>query len=189
MILKELAEIISGINYKQEHISEKSETVLLQVKDFDKDGNLCDETCNIKTTSVQERHLLQNNDILFAAKGSRHYSVVYKNQFGKAAATSSFFIIRNKSEKILPDYISWYINQKPAQEYFRMQGGNTFLSSVNKRQLENLIVPVPSIETQNIIIKVEALRKKELLLIHEIKLQKEALIEYCLIKKINEINE
>jgi len=98
-------------------------------------------------------------------------------------AASYFFILKVKSENILPDYLAWFINQAPAQGYlhnFARRG--THMPVVPKSVFENLKVYVPDIETQKKIVKLISLTEKERNLLQSLQERRDLLIHTICLK-------
>src|SRR5688572_21954039 len=93
-LLENIAKLQSGL-YAQTDV--QADTLYLQGVHFDEFGQFNDDVKpQLKLDSKTERHLLQDGDILFAAKGLNNFAVVY-TEFeikGKAVASSSFIIVR-----------------------------------------------------------------------------------------------
>ena len=185
--LSDLAEIFTGLNYQRKEISQKSHGInFIQAKDIANNQLFKNTTFKIEKISIDKRFILNNNDILFSAKGNRNFAFLYKEQYGESTASSTFFIIRITINSILPEYLSWYLNQKPVQDYIKSQSVGTYTPSINKVQLSELEIPVPSIELQKKIIKIDSFRRKEKELLNTISNKKDFLIENILYKKIKE---
>lgn len=95
-----------------------------------------------------------------------------------------FFIIRVKSDKILPEYLAWYINQKPAQTYFLKHSPGTVIPVITSKNLGNLDVSIPTLYIQKKIIEIHKLSIREAYLTKKILYKKKRLIETLLLKKV-----
>src|SRR5689334_10634549 len=94
--LNDITTLYSGIYAKAQPLAN---TLYLQVSDFDQYGVLKKLTQPIlNANTVRPNHLLQPNDILFAAKGANNFAAIYTNADKPAVASSSFIIIRIKAE-------------------------------------------------------------------------------------------
>jgi restriction endonuclease S subunit len=185
--LQNIANIISGINHDyRKRIPPGEKIAYLQAKDFNEKGIIKDNIIKISGNSIYDKLLIKNKDVLFVAKGTRKYSVIYKGEVGHAVAASTFFIIRITDKNILPEYISWYLNQKPAQDYIKQQSAGTNTPLISKKQLSEMEIPVPSFVMQLKVMDIARLRSKEKELINEINFKKDLLIENILLKKITE---
>ena len=139
----------------------------------------------LKLENKYEKHLLNNGDILFAAKGFNNFAVVYNSTIGQAVASSSFIIIRISGEyqnKILPEYLVWFINTTPQIKVFHHSKAASTIPSISISQLKNLMVDFPNIEKQKLIIKIFQLRNQEKEIIKQIDIYKENLIQHKLLK-------
>ena len=113
-MVKKLSNIVnfqSGIYEKPEP---SADTLYLQAVHFDKTGRFDNNVFpQLKLNSKIERHLLQDNDLLFAAKGLNNFAVVYHTSIGKAVASSSFIVLRlfeDSRKFILSEYLAWFIS-------------------------------------------------------------------------------
>ncbi len=97
-----------------------ADTLYLQTNYFDED--LCFNQSvkpYLQLTDKHSRHLLQEGDLLFAAKGFNNFAVEYRSSIGQAVAASSFIVIRLTVDNILPEYLAWpdWKQWKPIQEW------------------------------------------------------------------------
>ena len=138
----------------------------LQAKHFDENGELNSVLHNdLKADNRTEKHLLKNGDILFAAKGTKNFATHYKEQNQPSVASTSFFVIRvhpNFRNKILPEFLVWFINNPSSQNILKSRAIGTSIVSISKTVLEELEISVPPIETQKAILKIHSLRKLEI---------------------------
>ncbi|MCD6389457.1 MAG: restriction endonuclease subunit S, partial [Desulfobulbaceae bacterium] len=106
--------------------------------------------------------ILQSGDVLFMARGARNYSVILHEIPDLTVAAACFFIVRVSSEKVLPGYLCWYLNQAPCQHYLnRHSGRGVHMPVVRRTVMENIDIPLPPLETQKIIVNINALMQKE----------------------------
>ncbi len=172
MRLKELAKIQSGYisRGKIEHRADGSH-FLLQARDVDAD-RLTYQTADMNrfnpSLSGKDR-MLKPGDLLFMARGPRNYSVLIREIPDRVLAAACFFIIRVTSEKILPDYLFWYLNQEPVDRYLRQHSGRgVHMPVVRRSVLENIHIPVPPAEVQGRVANLNSLLQKEIELISKL---------------------
>jgi hypothetical protein len=135
---------------------------LLQARDFDNLkkvdwSNLTRFTPAGSTT----RSELRQGDVLFLAKGQNNFAYSVARSVNHVLAANSFYILRTDQATILPDYLAWWLNQAPAQEYIKLVRSGSSLPFLSVSTLSCLEVPIPSIEVQRKIGKLELLREKE----------------------------
>lgn len=140
--------------------------VLLQAKDINNSGEIdWDSLIRFFPKSSMSKAQLQNGDVIFLAKGYENTSISVTHLAENVLASNSFYILRINQAFIIPDYLSWWINQAPAQEYIKLNRGGSYLPFLSVTALSQLEVPIPSLEKQRTIAKIETLRKKEIFLL------------------------
>jgi restriction endonuclease S subunit len=179
--IKDISYIHSGIYEKTDR---HGNAFYLQVKFFNERGELTEILQpSIFIDSRLSHHLLKEGDVLFAAKGDRNFAVVYKTSFGPSVASSSFFIIR-PNESILPEYLSWFINNPQNLKKIKSEAKGSSIPSISIKSIGDLIIKIPNIRTQKIILNIDALRMKEKVLQLEIRTLNDLLIEKKILAKI-----
>lgn len=109
-----------------------------------------------------ERYEIRPNDILFLARGTEHKSIcVGPDIEPNLLASSNFYIIRIKTQTVLPCFLAWYMNQQPAREYYEVNSAGATIAYISKPALAALSVPVIPIERQQTIVKLSRLRDTE----------------------------
>jgi restriction endonuclease S subunit len=181
MLLKDIGKLISG-TYAKPDITK--EIFYLQTGHFTDAGRL-DETVKpmLQYSSRLEKHLLQEGDVLFTAKGTSNISYVYYPSYGQAVASSSFIVIRineNNKEKIKPEYLSWFLSFTPQIRLFHQRQIGTTIPSISIKELKEIEVDIPTMEKQEAIIKVHSLRHKEKVLKDQLEQMREIQIQQLL---------
>lgn len=161
MRLKKIADIKSGyLNRGKIEPLEDGSHYLIQARD----GDAAQLTCRTDALIRFNPHLspsdciLKSGDILFMARGSRNYAFLLSACPKPALAAASFFVIRLLSDKVLPVYVSWYLNQDIVQQYLqRYSGRGVHMPVVRRSVLENVEFPLPELETQKKIAELDSL--------------------------------
>lgn len=183
--IKYIANIQTGIFAKP---SKEAQIVYLQAKYFDENGHLISSLHpDLKAENISDRHLLQHGDVLFAAKGTKNFAAWYERKNLPAVASTSFFVIRindNFQDKMLPEFLTWYINQPLSQKFLKGKAMGTSIVSISKSVLEELEIPIPDLETQIAILKITHLRNSEKILKCQIELLKEMQIQQQILNSI-----
>jgi restriction endonuclease S subunit len=165
MKLRKIANIQSGyISRKKIESNTHGSHFLLQARNVDGDNLSYSTEALIRFApdlSKKDR-VLRRNDVLFMARGTKNFSVLIEDLPDSVLAAGSFFIIRVRSEDILPEYLWWYLNQAPVENYLmRHTGRGVHMPVVTRAILENLEVPVPSMKIQKNIIETNKLMRRE----------------------------
>lgn len=134
---------------------------------------------------IKPDHFLQKDDILFCARGSNNYAIIIDEDIAPTVAVSQFHIIKVDNRKIVPAYLAWYFAQGEALLYLK---SNTLMSTVpliNKKTLEDMPIPLPSLDLQKVISEIYTLHQKENELIELITSKKTRLINTILQKTLS----
>lgn len=176
--ISQIAEIKSGYLFKEGLKPDKDGNVsVVQLKDVNNRGVLnSQELQRISLEKIDSENFLAVGDILLKAKTNHPVSVLVKEQLLNTIATAHYFIINVKKADVLPGYLAWYLNQRPAQIYFDRNAGGTRIQVINKQLLGELEVVVPDIKTQGTIEKIYELHQQEQKLADAIKEKKHKLI-------------
>ncbi len=126
--------------------------------------------------NIQERQILKDWDILFSAKWTRNFAVVYKESYWPCVASSTFFVIRLKDTNILPEYLVILINESQETSYFKNSFSGGTIQSIPKQVLEEFEVYISPKEQQQRIIQLHNLYRKQLQLYEQLKDKKEQFI-------------
>jgi len=160
---------------------------LLQARDFDNLhqvdwSNLTRFTPAGSTTKSE----IQPGDVLFLAKGQDNFACPVNRVTNHVLAANSFYIVRPDQGMILPEYLAWWLNQAPAQEFIQLNRSGSSLPFLSVSALTRLEVPIPPIEVQRKIGELELLRKKEADLLGLYLSKKSALIQTVCLNAIIE---
>lgn len=185
--LKIIANLTTGIYAKPDIYAD---TFYLQGNHFSEYGYF-DTSVNTKPqlqfTNKIEKHLLQNDDVLFTAKGFNNFAVVYNKSIGQAVASSSFIVIRIKSEfksKILSTFLAWYLSNSRQVEIFHNAKSASTIPSISIKQLAELEITIPSIEIQSLVVKYQQLKEREKAIAKKLIVLKDQFTQEILLKAI-----
>ena len=181
-LIKDITNIQTGLFAKPAGIGE---LVYLQSKHFDEYGQLYSVLHpDLQAEGISEKHLLKDGDVLFAAKGTKNFAAVFENNNEPSVASTSFFVIRPTNNKVLPQFLAWFLNNHTTQTLLKGQAIGTSIPSISKQVLENLEIPVPEIKTQKAIVEISKLRNKEKSLKQKIETLREKQIQQQIINAI-----
>ncbi|HZF41445.1 MAG TPA: restriction endonuclease subunit S [Blastocatellia bacterium] len=183
--LKDVATIRSGYLFRERIKPDASgQYRVVQVGDVTPDAGFLDSSLvRISLPDVKRSQILETGDVLFISRGPRKQALAITLPIENAIATSQFFVLR-PDERILPEFLAWYINQRPAQRYIEEHSTGTSASLINLEAIRGLPVEVPPVEIQARVTKIHQLSLREKELMEAIKNKRRALIEITLLKKI-----
>ena len=164
----------------------QGEIIYLQAKHFRENGRLSSILHpDLKADNQTKKHLLKPGDVLFAAKATKNFAALYEFQNQPAVASTTFFVIRileNFSDKILPEFLIWFLNHPITQKLLKGKARGTSLASISKVVLEELEISVPSLVTQKKVLQISKLRNTEIKLKQQIEALREQQIQQQLLK-------
>jgi hypothetical protein len=165
MKLKMIANIQSGyISRGKIDPRDDGNCLLLQAKDVDADHLSCrtDALVRFMPRLSGKDWFLKPGDILFMARGARNFSVLIDKLPDSVLAAACFFIVRIDKSEILPEYLWWYLNQSPVEEYLkRFSGRSVHMPVVRRAVLESIDIPLPPIKIQKQISEMTMLLQRE----------------------------
>jgi hypothetical protein len=165
MKLKKIAKIQSGyINRGKIDPRDDGTCLLLQAKDVDADrlSYRADALVRFTPRLSGKDLFIKHGDILFMARGARNFSVMVDILPEGVLAAACFFVIRISNSEILPEYLWWYLNQSPVEEYLRrFSGRGVHMPVVRRALLESIDIPLPPVKTQKQVSEMILLLQRE----------------------------
>lgn len=152
---------------------------LVQAKNVQGDDLSCDTKALIRFHPALSRNdmLLKKDDLLFMARGAHNFTIQLEELPGPALAAACFFIVRVCHPDVFPGYLCWYLNQTPVKRYLVQHSGRgVHMPVVRRAVLENIQVPLPSMDTQRQIADMNALMAKEMKLLQQLGRKRKELI-------------
>ncbi len=185
--LKNYIEIQSGyqIRSKIEHKS-GGDIRIVQMKDVDPETGF--DPAELDTISSEGRKppvWLQKGDVLFVGRGYRNFAVLVEHQQERMVAAPQFFVLKADSKKVNPTYLTWFLNHRRAQQYFRKMSQSTSLPNITRTVLENCPFVLPSPEHQLKLAKLYDLEKKERMLTLQMLEKRKGMIDMVMDKSID----
>jgi hypothetical protein len=185
MKLKMIAKIQSGfISRGKIDPRDDGTCLLLQAKDVDADhlSYRTDALVRFMPRVSGKDWFLKTGDILFMARGARNFSVLIDKLPDSVLAAACFFVVRISNSEILPEYLCWYLNQSPVEEYLkRFSGRGVHMPVVRRTVLESIDIPLPPIKTQKQVSEMTMLLQKEQYLYKKLAEKRKSLMtEICM---------
>ena len=116
----------------------------------------------IHEQGFKEHHFMQQKDLIFRSRGTlTTAAIINDDEIDRAIVLAPLLRIRVTDDRVMPEYLCWFINQPPAQSFLRNLGTGTTMVVIGKSILEALYVPIPSLANQNKIIELAILSHRE----------------------------
>ena len=169
--LKELAAVQTGYSFRSRlDTSERGGIAVIQMKDL-RDDNTVDSQSLVKVdmNGMKEHHLVRKGDLVFRSRGLDTTSAVLLEDAKRAVVAAPLLRIRvNDSDKVLPEYLNWYLSQREAQLFLDRRAKGTFQKMIGKEVIEELEIFLPVLEKQKCIVEMAKLSGHEQALLHEL---------------------
>lgn len=164
-----MATVQMGYSFRSRlEVSEGGEIAVIQMKDLLGDNTVrCDDLVKINMEAIKEHHLAQRDDLIFRSRGLVTTSAIVLENPGLAIVAAPLLRMRiARPDKILPEYLNWYINQRDAQIYLASRAKGSVQKMISKQAIEDLEVTLPSLEKQKNIVELATLSVREQTLLH-----------------------
>jgi len=185
--ITEVADIQLGYQFRKkiEPVGDGTHWVI-QIRDFNESHLLNKEALSrVRIDKPSEQYLIHQGDVLFLSRGHRNWAAAIVDDLKDTVAVSHFFVIKRKNATILPEYLAWYINQSPAQEYLHnIARRGTHMPLVTLSAFKGLTVEVPDMATQHQIVELSRLMERENKLLAELQGKRLLLINTISLKAI-----
>lgn len=176
MKLEDIAAIRYGHSVRGAFINnEDSDIKILQTKNFSVDGIHWEDCLLTNFCGRAQPWFLKEGDIVFLVRNNNlGYNALLiddsVNSVSEAVMTGPMmYVIKCDTRKVLPEYLTWWLNQGPAQDYFKSRDSGETRTSIKREVLVNTAVSIPTLERQKELLK---LHKQAVLQVK--KLQKHA---------------
>ena len=179
--IRNLVQIQLGYQFRSKPEGDEHGSVkLIQVKDIlpDRSGILSDKALRFEPDRDPTKQLLQEGDVLFMGKGSAPFVCTVRGLTGSTVAGGMFFILRPDTQRVLPDYLAWVLNDKRTLEKLMIAcGTGVAMPVIRRKELEKVQVSLPPLELQKKISELLKMKAQEQDLMKELAEQKEILTE------------
>ncbi len=177
--LKDIALVQMGLSFRSRIEPDADGNVaVIQMRDLTEDNKLDYRTLTtVNINGIDERHLVECKDLVFRSRGRTTTAAIIDQEPGQAVVAAPLFLIRATSEKVLPEYLYWFINLPSSQAFLHSRATGTAMAMIGKSALDALEIPLPNLETQKQIVALADLLHKEQRLMRDLAEQKEKLVK------------
>ncbi len=183
MKLTGVADVKTGFPLRKAAKEDPSgKALLVQMRDVDPfKGVDWSDVIKISTEGRRNPDWLKEDDVLFAGRGSRFFAVHVREVEDCSVASPHFYVLRSKkAEKILPEFLVWYLNSQAAQKFYAANQEGSALPYLSRKTLAALPIQLPDLEIQNKIVSTYKCWNRQRQLLEELTEQKGAYINAML---------
>ncbi len=136
---------------------------LIRIGDISQDGQLADaELPRIEPNEpINNDLLLKTGDVLFANRGTRNTTHAFSLQHTNVIAGAQFFVLQPDPLQVMPEYLAWFLRTEDSAAYFASRRKGTLVQVLQRRDLAELPIPVPSVKLQFRIVQLAELARSE----------------------------
>jgi len=158
---------------------------IIRMRDVDDAGNLnLGKLAWFTPHRDADRYVVQVGDVMFQARGNRNLAFVLRRVPARTLASNHFYIVRVKSDFVLPEYLAWFVNQPAAQSHLTGKAQGTTMMLVPKEAFETLGVDLPPLDVQRAIVELVELRQRERALVQNLECKRDTLIRALSLRAI-----
>jgi hypothetical protein len=100
---------------------------------------------------------LRAGDVLITTRGRRNEATAVLDPPAQAVAATNLFVIRlREGVPLLPQFLAWQINQRPAQEYLAASATGSHVLNLTRPALEALPIAIPTLQAQQLAVDFSA---------------------------------
>ncbi|MDE1941456.1 MAG: restriction endonuclease subunit S, partial [Patescibacteria group bacterium] len=154
MQLRDLADIKPGFTFREAiEPDEHGSTYVVQAKNV-LSGQNVDSSKNLLKTSFRPSRTtirVRKGDIILVTRGvgaGTFRTAVFNLDLDEVVPSSSVFVIRVRQEKILPEYLSIFMNSPAGQWQISKIVSGSNVQTISRAGLENMDIPIPSLSDQ-----------------------------------------
>lgn len=162
--MQQINNIIESIKYGPHIKTEmKGDVRYLKGNHFDIDSELTlFSDSYVEVDEADKKVMLEENDVILAAKGFRNFAWKYSSDFGACVASSLFYVIKLNQKIINADYFTMVINSPRVQHKLKNIGLGATIPSIPKNELLRIEIAVPTMDKQLKAVEIHNLVNKQI---------------------------
>lgn len=135
---------------------------VIQMKDIDENSHLdVRGLVPVSLPEVNNMHRVEKGDVLFRSRGRVNTATLVDAELVGVVVAAPLLCIRVKKDKVMPEYLAWYINQPGPQGYLSSQATGTISRMINIKAVEAMEIEIPPLEQQKRMVAIAQLANRE----------------------------
>ncbi len=136
---------------------------VIQMKDLNEDNRVdCGNLSRVTMDNVREANLVVKGDLIFRSRGNRVMPAIFPGCVKRVIVAAPLLRLRVADrERLLPEYLNWYMAQKEAQAYLASVIGGTSQKMISLGAIREMEILLPPREKQKRIVELSALMTRE----------------------------
>lgn len=164
--LGHIADVCMGVTLRGRDATRpdpKGSCRMIRISDLTNDGHLTNpDLAQFEPGEIIKPDLfLRPGDVLFPNRGTRTTAYVFDLPMTNVIVGAQFFIIRPDPTAALPEYVAWFLRSEVASQHFHLRRKGTLVQTVQRRDVEDIALPLPPLAKQRTIVALDALAVQE----------------------------
>lgn len=164
--LGHIADVCMGVTLRGRDATRpdpKGSCRMIRISDLTNDGHLTNpDLAQFEPgESIKPELFLRPGDVLFPNRGTRTTAYVFDLPDTNVIVGAQFFIVRPDASVALPEYVAWFLRSEVASQHFHLRRKGTLVQTVQRRDIEDLALPLPPLAKQRTIVALDALAVQE----------------------------
>lgn len=157
------------------------DVAVIRMQDID-EANLLhvDRLPRVAVADVKDGQLVREGDVVFRSRGLTNTAALVSADLGPAVLAAPMLLIRTRTTQVDPAYLLWFINHPATQRALATHAKGTQVQMISKAALQNLPIPVPSLETQQRIVGISQLAERERIILTSILAKRQVIADSLL---------
>lgn len=182
--ISKVTQLQSGVYLKTADLKtadENQKTFLIGLKDFDEDLSFLGGSVIVDRDEVREKHIIEKNDVLFSTRLKFNAFRLPQTE-DVYVASNSFIIVKPNLDKVLPNYLVWYLNHPDTQKQLALMAQRSSrMPYISLKKITGLEINLPQLLDQKRIIEMDKLFKIEKSITRQLLAKKEELYQNILL--------
>lgn len=141
---------------------EPGEVAVIQMRNVEGETIAWPSLAHVILPTKRAPDFLASGDVIFTTRGRRNFALVLEEVPGPAVCSPHFFVLRSfDPARLLPAFLAWQINQKPAQEYLQQAATGSHILNITRTAIDNLPIAIPPADVQRAILELAGAARRE----------------------------
>jgi len=161
--LNQIADLRTGAPFRERIVHDPGASCLIvQSKDVGADGAInTDGMIRTEPPNKKAPDVLAPGDIVLQTRGVSYRAAVVSKASTPMIAAGSLFILKADTARVSPAYLVFFLNLPATQAELRQMATGSTIPNLRRGAIEQLEVPLPSLEDQARIVELASLVRKE----------------------------
>lgn len=164
--LGHIADVCMGVTLRGRDATRpdsKGSCRMIRISDISNDGQLINpDLAQFEPGEPIKKDLfLRPGDVLFPNRGTRTTAYGFDLPDANVIVGAQFFIIRPDPSIALPEYVAWFLRSEIASQHFHLRRKGTLVQTVQRRDIQEIDLPLPPLAKQRTIVALDALAVQE----------------------------